>query len=195
MRWVVFLVFAALAVVFDVGLGEVLAITGLWDVKPSMCGILAVFVALSAPRPAAMWACFVLGLLLDLSNPLSMGDGGVLHLIGPFTLGFVAGGRLVIQGRAMVFRRRALTVGVMTTLCMLAVNLVAVTLLVIRAMYPGGPVFWTDSTLGAAVAQRLVAAIYSGAVAVPVGWLLVRTMPLWGFQTVTHRSGSMLKKA
>ena len=195
MRWGAFLIFAALALVFDEGLGEVLAIHKLGNIRPSLCGVVAAFVALSAPRRAALWACFVLGLLLDLSNPLSMSGPRIVHLIGPYTLGFVAGGRLVIQGRSMVFRRRALTIGVMTCLCVMTVHVVAVTLLVIRTWYPGGPVYWTDSGAAGALLERFLIAIYSGLFAIPAGWLLVRTMPLWGFQTITHRSGSMLKKA
>ncbi|MHC4219084.1 MAG: rod shape-determining protein MreD [Planctomycetota bacterium] len=150
MRWVVFIVFALLGLVFDTGLNEVLRIEKLGNIRPGLCGVVAVFVALSAPRTTALWACLVLGLLLDLSHPLTVAENRVVYLIGPYALGFALGGWLVIAGRAMVFRRRPLTIGVMTVLCLLAV-------------------------------------LYSGFIAIPVGWLLVQTIGLWGFQTMPHR--------
>ena len=184
MRWTIFLAFAVLGLVFDLGLGEVLRIDKLWQIRPSLCGVLAVFVALSAPRTSALWACFVLGLLLDLSYQVTLADNRVVHLIGPYALGYVAGGWLVMRARTMVFRRRALTVGVMTVLCLLAVHVVVVVLFALRSRswYPGGPVYWTQTTVPVELLRRLLIAIYSGLFAIPVGWLLVRSMPLWGFE-------------
>ena len=190
MRWVVFLIFAALALVFDTGVSEILRIEKVWAIRPSFCGVLAVFVALSAPRTTALWACFCLGLLLDLSNPLTVETGRTLYLIGPYTLGFVAGGWLVLQARSMVFRRRPFTIGVMTIVCLLAVQIVATILFVVRSRswYPGGPVEWTELTVWVELLKRFLIAIYTGLLAVPVGWVLVRSMPLWGFQTAIHRA-------
>ena len=98
MRWAVFAIFAYLTLVLDTSFLEVLAVGELQS-KPSACGLLAAFICLSAPRMAAMWACLMLGLLLDLSDPLSLGDGDELHLIGPRTLGYIGGGYLVLQLR------------------------------------------------------------------------------------------------
>ncbi len=195
MRWAVFLVFAALAMLLDGGLGTVLALETLWGIRPSACAVLAVFVALSAPRTAALWSCLLLGLLLDLSAPLTMPGGRVLHLVGPCALGFVAGAWLVLRGRTMVFRQRALSIGAMTVLFLLAANAIAVALYAARTWYPGGPVHWTDASTAAAILRRVLIAVYSGLLAVPVGWLLVRTTPLWGFETITRRSAGVLRKA
>lgn len=195
MRWIVFVVLAALALAFDEGIGGVLALGDTWHIQPSLCGVLAVFVALSAPRPNAVWACWILGLLLDLSNPMTTAGGRVVHLVGPYALGFAAGGQLILLGRTMVFRRRALTIGVMTFVLLLVVHAVAVMIFVIRSWYPGDPVFWTESSLGSVLVERFLMAVYSGIFAIPAGWLLVATMPLWGFQTITYRNPSMLKKA
>jgi rod shape-determining protein MreD len=188
-RWAVFVVFAVIGLVFDTGFSEALRIRTLADIRPSLCGAIAVFVALSAPRTAALWACFVLGLLLDLSFPVTVSGNRTLHLIGPYALGYTAGGWLVLHARTMVFRRRPLTIGVMTVVCLAAVHLVAVILYVLRsrAWYPGDVVFWTDTTAMAELGRRLLGAVYSGLVAVPLGWLLVRSMPLWAFQTTVHR--------
>jgi rod shape-determining protein MreD len=170
-------------------LSEVLRIEKLGHIRPSLCGVVAVFVALSAPRTAALWACLVLGSLLDLAHPLTVAENRVVYLIGPHALGYVLGGWLVISGRAMVFRRRPLTIGVMTVLCLLAVQLVAVSLYVLRSQswYPGEAVFWTETTALAELGRRMLGAVYSGLFAIPVGWLLVQTIGLWGFQTAPHR--------
>ena len=66
MRWGVFAIFALAVLSIDAGLSDVLRIESLWEIRPNLCGVLAVFVALSAPRIAALWGCFVIGLLLDL---------------------------------------------------------------------------------------------------------------------------------
>lgn len=189
MRWGVFIIFALIGIAIDGGLLDVLRIESLWDVRPSFCAVLAVFVALSAPRLAALWGCFVLGLLLDLSTPYTADGNRIVWLVGPYALGLLAGGWLVVRGRTMVFRRRALTIGVMTVGCLLVAQAVIVVLLVLRSRgwYPGGPVHWTDFSLGIEVLRRILVALYSGLFGVPAGWLLIRTLPLWGFQTSGHR--------
>ena len=190
MRWAVFGIFAYLTLVLDTSLLELLAGREL-QIKPSACGLLAAFICLSAPRMAAMWACLTLGLLLDLSDPLSLGEADKLHLIGPRTLGYVCGGYLVLQLRTIVFRQRALTIGTMTFICLLAVHLVAVAVYVIRSWYPGGDLSWAQTTTLGELLRRFLMALYSGLLAIPFGWLLVRSMPLWGFQTLSHRSGAL----
>ena len=189
MRWGVFIIFALIGIAIDGGLLDVLRIESLWDVRPNFCAVLAVFVALSAPRLAALWGCFVLGLLLDLSTPYTADGNRIVWLVGPYALGLLAGGWLVVRGRTMVFRRRALTIGVMTLGCLLVAQAVIVVLLALRSRgwYPGGPVHWTDFSLGIEVLRRILVALYSGLFGVPAGWLLIRTLPLWGFQTSGHR--------
>ena len=92
MRWVVFAVLAVVGLIFDTGLSDVMRIEKLGHIRPSLCAVVAVFVALSAPRTAALWACFVLGLLLDLSHPLTVAENRVAYLIGPSALGYLFGG-------------------------------------------------------------------------------------------------------
>jgi len=192
-RWVVFLIFALIGVAIDGGLLDVLRIESLWDVRPSFCAVLAVFIALSAPRLTALWGCFALGLLLDLSTPYTADGNRMVWLVGPYALGLLAGGWLVVRGRTIVFRRRALTIGVMTLGCLLVAQVIIVVLLMLRSRgwYPGGPVHWTDLSLGIEVLRRILIALYSGLFGVPAGWLLVRTLPLWGMQTSVHRTAVM----
>ncbi len=193
MRWGIFAIFALLVLSLDAGLSDVLRIESLWDIRPNLCGVLAVFVALSAPRIAALWGCFVIGLLLDLSIEYTTGGNRGVYLVGPYALGLLAGGWLVLRGRTMVFRRRALTIGVMTVVALLLAQAIIMMLLVIRSRswYPGGPIHWPDNAVGIELLRRVLIAVYSGVAAVPGGWLLVRTLPLWGFQTGVHRTPVM----
>ncbi len=190
MRWGIFAIFTLLALSIDAGLSDLLRIESLWEIRPNFCGVLAVFVALSAPRITALRACFVIGLLVDLSIEHTTGVNRGVYLVGPYALGLLAGGWLVLRGRTMVFRRRALTIGVMTVMSLLVAQAIIVMLLVVRSRswYPGGPIHWPDTAVGNELLRRILIAVYSGIVALPGGWLLVRTLPLWGFQTSVHRT-------
>ncbi len=193
MRWGIFAIFTLLVLSIDAGLSDLLRIESLWEIRPNFCAVLAVFVALSAPRVTALWGCFVIGLLVDLSiEHITAGNRGV-YLVGPYALGLLAGGWLVLRGRTMVFRRRAMTIGVMTLISLLVAQAIIMMLLVLRSRswYPGGPIHWPDNAVGIELLRRILIAVYSGIAAVPCGWLLVRTVPLWGFQSGVHRTSVM----
>lgn len=183
MRWVVFLVAAVITTVLDVSFLDGLAPDAARMIRPSLTAVLAVFLALSAPRMAALWACFILGLLLDLSWPVMDPQGRLLYLVGPYTLGYVTGAWLTVRTRPVLFRQRALTIGVVATGFMAVVHAVAVVLFLLRSLHPSGGVSWTDATMGREIGARLLATVYTGLVAVPAGWLLVKTTPLWGFHS------------
>lgn len=183
MRIGVFVICLLLVVVLDTSLMEVLRIGG---TVPGLAGTLAVFLILAAPRRNALWACLVTGLLLDL-NVDALWDGRPYHLIGPYTLGFLFGANLILPLRGMVFSRNPLTFGLLTALFLLAVSIVYLALWQIRGHYAGSTPIWGDASAVQAFGSLLLWALYSGAVAVPVGWLLVRTTPLWGFTGTTLR--------
>lgn len=188
MRWHVFAIFAVIAMIFETGLVDAVHIL---HVKPSVCAALATFIALSAPRITALWSCFILGLLMDLSSDLSLGQTGTIHIIGPHALGYVVGGLLVLQVRSTVFRRRPLAIGAMTTAFVLAMSVVAVTIYAVRSWYPGELMYWDGTSPLADIGRRIFMAIYSGLFAVPLGWMLVRLMPLWQFHSATIRGGGV----
>ncbi len=182
MRWAVFLVAAVVAVVLDVSFLDGLAPDNAREIRPSITAVLAVLLTLSAPRTTALWACFLLGLALDLSLPVISPAGSVWYLVGPHTLGYVAAGYLVVRSRPVLFRQRALTIGVVTLGFVVVMSLVSILLFTVRSIHPGEPdVGWTDGSIARAIGIRLLIAIYSGVVAVPVGWGLVKSIPLWGF--------------
>jgi UDP-N-acetylglucosamine diphosphorylase/glucosamine-1-phosphate N-acetyltransferase len=178
MRWVVLAIFGVSAVAFETSdmVTRVFMLHELGRLYPSPTGVLVVFVALFAPRLTALWAAWGLGLLLDLAIPREQG-----LLVGPQALGLVFGTYFVLQVRNMVFRQRALTVAVLTLLCLVAAGLVDVGVLTIRSWFAttGSPSdhfrpLW-------ALGQRGGIAVYSALLALPLGWLLVRTLPIWGF--------------
>ena len=183
MRWGVLLIGALLFVAIDSSLMQALRFGSDINsaVQPQLTPCLAVFVCLMAPRTTAIWACWLLGLLIDLRLMIPFGAPETIRIIGPNALGYVFGAVLLLQLRSMVFRRKALTIGVMTAAFMIAASVVAVTIYVIQSWYPGGPLYWGTGSASAELISRFLTAVYSGLIAMPIGWLLVKSAPLWGF--------------
>lgn len=189
MRWPVYIIAVFVALVFDTALSEALSIDSQgWNIRPSALPAVAVFVALSAPRLTTLWACLLLGLLVDLNHPVSF-EGGTdsVHLVGPFALGYVFSGYFICQLRASVFRRRILTIAVLTVAFAFMAAVVAVSCGVIRSWLPlglvGSRVLWPSIPAGSELVRQFFCALYSGLLAWPLGWLLGRSASLWGFHS------------
>ena len=179
MRWLVFIVVGLLAVALETSFVDWLfTLPALGEVYPSLVGVLVVFVALFAPRATALWAAWGLGLLLDLTLP----EPSDLLVVGPHALGFVAGTCVVLYARAMVFRRRALTIGLLTLACLLAAGVVEVTVHTVRLWLGDAALYSAGFHPAIELLRRIAIALYSALLALPVGWMLVRTLPVWGFQ-------------
>jgi len=179
-RWPVFAIVAFGFVVVQLSLRNVLTLQSLKQISPDLVACLAVFIALFANRTSALWACWMLGVAMDLAPS---DDDPSYVLIGPHALGYVFGGLLVVQLRTMVFRRRAITIGFLTLVFLLATSILAVFLLAVRSWYPGAPEYPAMAELW----RRVLIAVYSGVLAIPVGALLNGTMGLWGFQSNAAR--------
>jgi rod shape-determining protein MreD len=182
MRWPVFAMFAFGALVVQLSVRSVLTLNSAGGISPDLVACLLVFVALFAHRTSVMWACWMMGLLIDLAPPeqdLSY------RIIGQHALGYVFGGYVILTLRTMVFRQRALTLGFLTFVMLLAASIVGVAMLALRsqlyndALLPGGALreLW----------QRILIALYSGVIGMPVGWALLNSLSLWGFQTGSQR--------
>jgi cell shape-determining protein MreD len=189
-RWPVFIIAMFLVLVFDAALAPALAIDSQgMNIRPGASAALAVFVALSAPRLTAMWACLILGLMLDFANLISLGGTNEVCIPGPYALGYVFSGYFICQLRSSVFRRRALTIGVLSVGFAFAAAVVVVSCSVIRGWLPGPTLYWTAGTARGELLRQFFCALYSGLLAWPLGWLLIRTSALWGFQSGARMRG------
>ena len=192
MRWPIFAVFALIGVTLETSLLGVFSLRSLGNVTPSVVACLVVFIALLAPRWTALWACWVLGLLMDLcAPPYQDTSGHVFQLIGLHAVGYVAGCFLILHLRTMMFRRRVVTISMLTFVCVIAVTAVAGVVYLVRPWYGQGLV--DPAGVGAlkALLRGVGVAVYSLLLAIPVGWLLVRTIPWWGFHATAHRSPAL----
>lgn len=178
MRWPLFLVLVLIGLVLEISLRSALTLPSLGRISPSFVAPLVVFVALSAPRMTALWACWITGLMMDLCAPPPFYSAGA-HLIGPWSLGLVLAGFIVVQMRTMVFRRHVVTIVFLTVLAMVSVGVVTVTLYTVRSWYE------TDLRGAFNPLVELIRwtgiALYSGLLAVVLGWLLSLSQPLWSF--------------
>ena len=188
MRWQVFLVFAFLAVVADVSFINVLNVGIMGGVTPSVCAALVVFICLFASRLSALSGSLLLGALLDLSFPALAGPAGNdVYLLGPHALGLLFGGYLVLQMRTMVFRQRALTLGVLAGLCILAAGIVMTAIFIIRGWYGEGVNYMTQPSAFKELVKHAAVALYTALLGVPLGWVLLQTLPAWGFHMSHQR--------
>lgn len=183
MRLLVLFFAAILCLAFDSSFGGVFTLRSLGSITPLAMPCLVVFIALFAPSMLAYVIAIVLGLLVDLSP----GHGGLsqgAHLIGPYTLGFFVSTILVVRIRSIVFRRRVFTIVIFTIGCVVVTDAVEVLLLILRSFMP-----WTAQLAGsggiAGLVKMLATAIYSGLLAVPLGWCLLSTIGMWRFTSPT----------
>lgn len=182
MRPAAFGIAAFVALVVQLSLANALTLASLGYVQPNIVASVAVFIALFANRMSVLWACWGLGLLVDL---VTIPADCTAPVVGPNAFGYVAGGLLVLQLRTMVFRRRAITMSVLTLAFLLAAGVAAVLVLVARSWFLAqsgmdqGPLheLWT----------RIVIALYTAVIMFPLSFLLNATMPLWGFQSAIPR--------
>ena len=97
MRWFAYLILAYLAIALQIGLGPLLRYR---EAQPNLVLLAAVFVALNAPRDAALLGCFIMGLLQDL---LSQQPPGL------FALSYGLTGVLAAAGHQVVYREHPLS--------------------------------------------------------------------------------------
>ncbi len=190
MRWQVFLVVAFVFLVIDGGLMNVMQIElpVVRVIAPNIVAVLVVFVCLFASRLSALAGCLLLGMLMDLSLPAMAGEAGRnVYIVGPHALGLLFAGYLILQMRTMVFRQRVITIGVLTGVCVMTAGIVMTAIFVIRGWYGEGVVYPMQSSAFNELLRQAAIALYSGLLAVPLGWVLLQTTPAWGFQQSHQR--------
>ena len=185
MKWSTFAIFAFAALVLE------LSLTGLVEVasiRPSLLALLALFIALSAARVAALWACFLLGCLADLSSAISYPPGQVAHLLGPHALGFTFGGALVLQIRAMVMQRQLVALCVFSGMFVATASIIVVAVYTARSWFPSFAPEFAEFRPAGELMRRWASALYTAIAALPVGYVLLRWQKLWSFQTLSGGS-------
>jgi rod shape-determining protein MreD len=176
MNWSAFILAAAVALTLDASLVPAFEFAG---AAPTLVGCLAAFVALHAERRRAWWGCWWLGLMQDLSSPMSI-DGTVTFVPGPYALGFALGAALILAVRAEVMRRSMVAASVATLGLLVMAGVVWTMVWTIRGWGPDGSWPWVGSA-AAQLWHMLVRAAVTSVVALPVSWLLGRTFDHWGF--------------
>ncbi len=166
MRWLAFSILAYVTLAVQVGLGSFIAWHG---AVPNLMLIAAIFIAINTPRETGLLACFILGLLQDLTRISPVG----LHA---FTYGVIAMAIMSVQ--QVVYRDHPLTHLVMA----LAGGLIGLVVLAIwDRIYPWlhDMKHWGHSL---SIGVELLAVLYTAAAAPLVIRLLQRMKRVFGFR-------------
>lgn len=115
MRWLACFILAYVTIGIQIGAGEFLRIEG---ARPNLVLLAAIFIAINAPREAALLGCFMIGLMLDLvsGSPL-----------GLYALGYALVAMFTISTQEIVYREHPLThvsLGLLGSLLLAGVELV-----------------------------------------------------------------------
>jgi cell shape-determining protein MreD len=179
MNRVVFALAAWVFVGLEWGLRDVLQV-GRLQVAPSFVLILAAMIGLWASPGAALGGALVLGVCLDLMYQIPHeGLKKDVVVLGPHALGLALGVIVILNVRALVFRKNTVTLAVLTGLAGAFAAVVVTALLSVRALYDPIQIGRPIAELGARCASALVTA----GLALPVGFVLTRTRRLFGFAT------------
>ena len=177
-NWITFAITAYICLALELGLRTLLLLpsSGAGLVAPSFMLVLAVFVALMAPAATVPWAMLVLGALVDLTSTTVPGG----PILGPAALGYLLGGWAVLQFRSMVFRESVLTVLVTTFVAGVFIQLTIVFLLAMRGPITGEPI--PGFSAADQLVHRFLELMYTVVFAIPLGFVLLRLMPAFGFR-------------
>ncbi len=178
MNWIVFALNAWVLLGLEVGLKDTLRI-GETPVAPSFVMPLAVAIAIAAPSTAALWACLALGMSLDLTNSIEVVAGGPARtVLGPYALGYLLAGQLVLTMRGMMIRKNILTVGFLSLFCSAVSHIVVTAIFAIRSRYDVDVPFDATQQL----LWRFGSSLYTGLVGIVLGAVL---LPMLGAMGLT----------
>lgn len=202
MNWLIFALLGWVFLGLEIGLKDALAI-GPLGIAPSFVLVLLTVVSMSARPAHALWAAFLMGILLDLTNTLptistastAIGAGGALTggptgggggptitVLGPYALGCTIAAQLIISLRALMIRRNPLTVGFLAAVCGLVTTVVLVAILSIRSRFD--PIVWDASQ---SLLVHAASSLYTGVVGIAIALFLIPISPLLGMPTQPQR--------
>jgi len=165
----------------ETGLATVLGL-GSSGIAPSFVLPLAVYFAMSAPPLQAVWACLLIGLCVDLTSSVTLTNGDLATVAGPYALGYVLMAQFVLTVRAMLIKRNPLTMPLLTLIGAVLVHLFVIAIFTVRNYYDG--IVWD---LGAEVSRRAAISGYTGLLALPLSYFLHALSGVFGFQQLTTR--------
>ena len=97
MRWISYFILAYLALGTQIGAGEFLRFGG---AKPDLVLLAVIYIAINAPREAALLGAFVMGLMVDLVG---------LQPLGLYAFGYGLVAMFVVSSQDVVYREHPLT--------------------------------------------------------------------------------------
>ena len=191
MNWFIFILAAYVCLALQTGLRTLIELPMAGGVDPSFVLVLGVFIGLLAPASTVGWAMLVLGVLVDLTTTLQWANAGAADVmapvVGPHAVAYVVGAYAVVQLRTLVFRESVLSLAMMTFSVGLFVLLARVVLMAV--MNFGWT--WPSTNPGFSAAEALfggfLSLLYTTAMALPLGALLLRTTNVWAFAGRTSK--------
>ena len=193
MRWVTYFILAYLALGVQVGLGDYASYQG---ATPNLVLLAALFIAINAPRDAALLGCFMMGLFHDLLTHQPP---------GLFALSYGLVGLLVAGSNQVVYREHPLT---HFTFALVGGIIVAVIVLLHGWIHPtgvaetrwvggSGAVPATQVSVGAArpsAGLEFGRALYTAVLAPVVIGVLQRMKRAFGFQSAKRRAAYFARR-
>jgi rod shape-determining protein MreD len=179
MRWLTYFILAYVTVALQIGLSPYLAYHG---AAPNLVLLAVIFIAVNAPRDAALLGCFALGALQDLVSHQPPG-------LFAFSYGIVA--LFITSTQQMVYKGHPMT---HFTLALVG-GLVTAAILIVHAMvHPAAPHVVDGKTILPPIrlspTLALEAVLYTAILAPFVLLVLQRMKGLFGFQGSRKRSRS-----
>ena len=116
MRWPIYFILAYFAVALQIGIGSHFTV---WGARPNLVMIAVVFIAMHAPRDAALLGCFALGIMQDLTtaDPSRLGLYGLAY--GLFALMIGGYGTPAVRGNPIMHFVLTLMCGIVTAFVVL----------------------------------------------------------------------------
>jgi rod shape-determining protein MreD len=181
MRWLAYFILAYVAIALQIGLGPFLRYKG---AQPNLVLLAAVFIALNAPRDAALLGCFCMGLFQDL---LTQQPPGL------FALSYGLTAMLAVSVNQVVYREHPLThfsvalVGGLLTMTVLLIHGL-IHPAAARSVAPDGVTMLPAIRPAAGV--EFVRAVYTAVLAPVVIGLLQRSRKVFAFQPQRRKARS-----
>lgn len=186
MRLSVTLFLAWICLGLDAGLRSNLSI-GQSNVAPWFSLPLVVFIALNAPALHTLWTAFIIGAVVDLSSPRTLGLNPDAVIFGPYTLGFCSAAYCAMTLRGVMIRKSRVAVAAMSVVAAVCVAIVSVAVLALQSLY-------NHSFQYSAVSELLTglgSAAYTGASALLIAALLIPMHPYFHFHEGSSRKYSL----